>query len=398
MTLATTPSPAARAPAPASLKGVVAAPTAISTVDGEAGRLIYRGYSIEDLAEHVSYEETVHLLWDGELPTAVELDALRGHLAAGRALPPRLLDHLQMLPRSAHPLAVLRTAVSLLDLLDPEAESMDRAATRRKGERLLGQVGTVVAAWARLRDGRAPVAPRPDLDTAANLLWMLFGEEPDPLAAHALDVSLTLHAEHELNASTFAARVAAGTYLDIHGIVVAALATLKGPRHGGANEDVIDMVNQIGTPERAEPWVRERLARRAAATSEERLDPKLRFPGFGHAVYRVLDPRARQLSALSAAVARSRGVSGIAEIQATVRSIVEAELGFYPNVDYYSAGLYHALGIPSALFTSIFAQARTAGYIAHAEEQLYGGGRLIRPRGEYTGPAPRVVVPLEQRG
>jgi citrate synthase len=212
-----------------------------------------------------------------------------------------------------------------------------------------------------------------------------------------MDVALTLHAEHEFNASTFVARVAAGTFVDLHSSITAALAALKGPRHGGANEDVIEMVQEIGSPERAESWARDRLARYKAATREERANPALRFPGLGHAVYKTMDPRARILQRLAADVAREQGVSGIAEIQDAVRRVAFEGLGLNPNVDYYSAGLYHALGIPMDLFTSIFAVARTAGWVAHIEEQL-NGGRLIRPRGEYTGPAERQLVPIDQRG
>jgi citrate synthase len=239
-----------------------------------------------------------------------------------------------------------------------------------------------------MRDGNEPVAPREDLSLAANFLYMLFGKEPDEREAHALDVSLILHAEHEFNASTFTIRVAAGTYVDLHSALTAALASLKGPRHGGANEDVIDMIEEIGDPSRAEGWARDRLARYRSASREQRADPSLRFPGFGHAVYRVLDPRARVLKTLAAEIAERKGVHGIAEIQESVANVVTSELGIYPNVDYYSAGLYHALGVPKDMFTSIFATSRTSGWIAHYEEQLREG-RLIRPRGEYHGPAER---------
>ena len=392
MSVATAPSPAA-----GTLKGVVAAPTSICTVDGEAGRLIYRGYSIDDLAEGATFEEVVYLLWNGELPTRAQLEPFAQRLASSRAVPDVVFEHLRLIPAKSHPLAVLRTGVSLLSHYDPDAESMAPAATRAKAERLLGQIPTLVTAWARLREGKEPIAPRADLAAAPNFLWMLWGREPDAVEAKAMDVAFTLHAEHEFNASTFAARVAAGTYVDLHSILVAAFATLKGPRHGGANQDVIEMIEEIGDPSNAQAWTSDRLARRAAASPEERANPKLRFPGFGHAVYKVFDPRARILRVLAADAARTRGQQAIPEIQETVRSMVERELGFFPNVDYYSAGLYHALGIPSDLFTSIFATARTAGYVAHIEEQL-NGGRLIRPRAEYVGPRHRTFVPIEQRG
>ena len=229
------------------------------------------------------------------------------------------------------------------------------------------------------------MAPRADLPPAANFLWMLFGKEPDELTAHAMDVAFILHAEHEFNASSFAARVAAGTYVDLHSSMVAAIATLKGPRHGGANEDVIEMIEEVGTPDKAEAWARDRLQRYLSASREERAKPELRFPGMGHAVYKTWDPRARILQKLAGEVAKLHGEGWIAEIQETVRKVAAEGLGLNPNVDYYSAGLYHSLGIPSDLFTSIFGTARTAGYVAHIEEQLKGG-RLIRPRGEYTGP------------
>jgi citrate synthase len=260
----------------------------------------------------------------------------------------------------------------------------------------MGQVPNIVTARARIREGKQPLAPREDLSAAANFLYMLFGKEPDQVTAHAMDVAFTLHAEHEFNASSFAARVAAGTYVDLHSSMVAAFATLKGPRHGGANEDVIEMIQQIGSPGQAESWARDRLQRYLAASRDERAKPELRFPGMGHAVYKTWDPRARILQKLASEVAELHGEGWIAEIQEKVRTVAAEGLGLNPNVDYYSAGLYHALGIPTDLFTSIFATARTAGYVAHIEEQLKGG-RLIRPRGEYTGPSERSVVPLAER-
>ena len=379
-----------------SLKDVIAAPTAICTIDGLEGRLIYRGYQIEDLAANTTFDEVAYLLWEGELPNRQQLDAFTTRLAAGRPLPPTVIEHLRLIPADAHPLAALRSGVSLLAHHDPESESMDPRATRAKAERLLGQVPTIVTARARLRKGEEPIAPRADLPIAANFLYMLFGSEPDEVTAHAMDVAFTLHAEHEFNASSFAARVAAGTYVDLHSSVVAAMSALKGPRHGGANEDVIDMIKEVGKPENAEAWARDRLQRYLSASREERARPELRFPGMGHAVYKTWDPRARILQKLAGEVASLHGEGWIAEIQETVRTVAAEGLGLNPNVDYYSAGLYYSLGIPSDLFTSIFASARTAGYVAHIEEQL-SGGRLIRPRGEYTGPRDRTVVPLADR-
>ena len=379
-----------------SLKDVIAAPTAICTIDGIAGKLIYRGYSIEDLAAHATFEEVVYLLWEGELPNQKQLDAFSARLAGSRVIPDVLIEHLRMIPANAHPLAALRSGVSLLAHHDPDSESMDPKATRAKAERLLGQVPAVVTARARLREGKEPIPPREDLPAAANFLWMLFGKEPDAVTAHAMDVAFTLHAEHEFNASSFAARVAAGTYVDLHSSMVAAFATLKGPRHGGANEDVIEMIEEVGAADKAEQWARSRLQRYLSASREERAKPELRFPGMGHAVYKTWDPRARILQKLAAEVADLHGEAWIAEIQEKVRTVAAEGLGLNPNVDYYSAGLYHALSIPTDIFTSIFATARTAGYVAHIEEQLKGG-RLIRPRGEYTGPAERKLLPISER-
>jgi citrate synthase len=379
-----------------SLKDVIAAPTAICTIDGVAGKLIYRGYQIEDLTANATFDEVVYLLWEGDLPNRTQLDGFVERTTAGRAIPDVLIEHLRLIPADAHPLAALRSGVSLLAHYDPDSESMDPKATRAKAERLIGQVPTIVTARARLRDGQEPIPPRADLPPASNFLWMLFGKEPDAATAHAMDVAFILHAEHEFNASSFAARVAAGTYVDLHSSLVAAISVLKGPRHGGANEDVIEMIQEVGSPEKADGWARDRLQRYQTATREERARPELRFPGMGHAVYKTWDPRARILKELAGEVAKAQGEGGIAEIQETVRQVAAEGLHLNPNVDYYSAGLYHSLGIPSDLFTSIFATARTAGYVAHIEEQL-NGGRLIRPRAEYTGPRDRTLVPIDER-
>ena len=390
------PRPAAQPSASATLKGVVAAPSAICTIDGQAGTLIYRGYTIEDLAANASYEEVVYLLWNGQLPNRGQLQDFSARLANNRAIPQQLYEHLRSIPKDAHPLAVLRSGVSLLAHYDPDAEGMEPGAQRAKAERLLGQLPTLVAARARLRQGQEPVQPRPDLSAGPNFLYMLFGDQPDELSSHAMDVAFTLHAEHEFNASTFAARIAASTYVDLHSSMVAALATLKGPRHGGANEDVIEMIQEVGDPAHARQWAEDRLNRYKAASKDERANPNLRFPGFGHAVYKTWDPRARILQKLARQVAESRNVHGIAEIQEAVRQVVTDGLGLNPNVDYYSAGLYYSLGVPSEIYTSIFAIARTAGYVAHIEEQVRDG-RLIRPRGEYTGPPERAFIPIDQR-
>jgi citrate synthase len=376
----------------AGLEDVVATRSAICRVDGQAGRLYYRGYEIGDLAGRVPYEDVTSLLWHGELPEGDEGCAFRRRLAAARGLPGPVLDLLRGLPSTTHPLDALRTAVSLAATLDPDVRAGDREANVRKAERLMSLVPAAVAAWQRLRTGREPVPPRADLGHAAHVLWLLEGREPDPEVAAVMDVALTLHADHELNASTFAARVAVATLADLHAAVVAAIATLKGPRHGGANEDVLAMLLGIGDPERAEPFVAERLGARASMSRQERADPRARVPGFGHRVYRVDDARARVLRGMARRMAQATGQGRLFEVAERVHEAVRARTSLPVNVDFFSAVVYHALGIPADFCTSIFAVGRVAGWCAHALEQ-YADNRLIRPRAEYVGPAPRALAP-----
>ena len=366
------------------LEDVVISTSEICFIDGREGRLLYRGYDIDDLAAHSTFEEVIALLWYGALPTRKELAAHRKTLARARRLPPRLVTLLKALPRTTVPMEVLRTGVSALSAFDPDERDNSREATLRKATRLAAQMPTLVAAWERLRRGKLPVAPSPRLALAANFLYMLTGKPPTPLAAKTFDVALILHADHEFNASTFAARVTAATLSDLHSAVTAAIGALKGPLHGGANEQVMGMVEQIRDPGRAEAWVGKALA------------DKVRIPGFGHRVYRVEDPRAKHLRRLALELGQQAGDTRAVEILETVARVVTAEKHIYPNVDLYSGAAYASMGIPADQFTPIFAISRIAGWAAHVLEQ-HAHNRLIRPRAEYTGPTSATYVPIDQR-
>jgi citrate synthase len=372
----------------AGLEEVIAARSAICRVDGEAGRLFYRGYEIDDLAGQVPFEAVTWLLWFGDLPDPGQAEAFARDLAAGWAVPRPVVEMLERLPASCHPLDALRTAVSAVAAWDADVRADDRDANVRKAVRLMGFVPAAVGAWHRIRTGHAPVPPRPGLGHAAQVLLALTGEAPSPEAARALDAVLTLHADHELNASTFALRVAVATLADLHAAVVAALATLKGPRHGGANEDVLAMLREIGDPEAAEAFVAARLAGRERLSRAERAAPRARVPGFGHRVYRVDDARARVLRAMARDLAGATGRDRLLHVAERVYAAVKARTALPVNVDFFSAVIYDALGIAPDLCTSIFAIARLAGWCAHALEQA-ADNRLIRPRAEYVGPAPR---------
>jgi citrate synthase len=375
----------------AGLEDVVAARSAITRIDGGRGRLYYRGYEIGDLAETASFEAVVHLLWFGELPAPEEASAFEARLGAVRALPRALDALLERCPPDSHPLDVLRTAVSLAATLDPDARENDREANLRKSTRLMSLVPSVVAAWQRRRSGQAPLPARADLSHAAHVLYLLRGEAPAPEITRMMDVILTLHADHEFNASTFALRVAVATVADLHAAMVAAIATLKGPRHGGANEDVLTLLREIGHPERARGFIEERLAARERLSKGDRSDPKMRLPGFGHRVYRVDDARARVLRNMARAMALATGRGRLFEVAERVYETVTSHTGLPVNVDFFSAVVYDALGIPPDLCTSIFATGRVAGWCAHALEQ-YADNRLIRPRADYTGVAPRPLA------
>jgi citrate synthase len=375
----------------AGLEDVVAAHSAVCTIDGDAGRLYYRGYEIGDLAGAVPFEDVARLLWVGELPAADEARAFRGRLAETRALPAPLVGLLRALPRACHPLDALRTAVSFAAALDPDADSIEADANLRKAFRLMTLVPAVVAAWHRLRGGQEPVTSAAAASHAAWFLTLLDGRPPGPEVARVLDVILTLHADHEFNASTFATRVAVATRADLHAAIVAAIATLKGPSHGGANEDVLVMLREIGDPGRAEAFVESRLGRRETLSRQQRTDPRTRVPGFGHRVYRVDDARARVLRGMAESMAEATGRRQLFAVAERVYDVMRARTRLPVNVDFFSAVVYDALGIPPDFCTSIFATGRIAGWCAHALEQ-YADNRLIRPRAHYTGPAPRPLA------
>jgi citrate synthase len=372
------------------LEGVVAAQTALSHVYGEEGRLVYAGYEIEDLAENVSFEEVCHLLWFAELPNSKQLEDLRRRIAESAQVDPKIIEICRMADRDDHPMATLRTAVSALSFFDDDAEDNSEPANLRKAIRLTGQAVTITAAIERVRKGQEPIAPRKDLRLAENFLYMLRGQEADELEARIVDVALTLHAEHGMNASTFAARVTAGTLADMHSAITAAIGALKGPLHGGANEQVMSMLQKIEQPAQAERWVRDALGRGE------------KIMGFGHRVYRTTDPRAPILKRLAEELnARAGGRSPWLEISEIIQRVVREEMDrkgkrIYPNVDFFSASVYYTLGIPKDLFTNIFACARMAGWTAHIIEQ-HKDNRLIRPQSEYTGPHGRRVQPIAQR-
>jgi citrate synthase len=366
------------------LEGVVAGRSALCSVDGAAGTLTYRGISIHDLAQHASFEEVAYLLWFDALPTAEQLARFRASLARERALPPGILSLLRGLPLAAPPMDVLRTAVSALALYDPDRDDDSREANVRKSIRLTAQIPTIVTAYHRLRAGREVIASRPELGHAASFLYMLNGSEPDEIAARALDVALILQADHELNASTFAARVTAATLADMHAAITAGLGALSGPLHGGANEGVIQMLMEIGSPEGIEPYIREALAE------------KRKIMGFGHRVYKTGDPRVTHLRQMSEALGRRARQPVWFEISRRIEEFMGTEKRLHANVDFYSASVFHVLGIPRDLFTPVFAVSRIAGWTAHVLEQ-YSDNRLIRPRAEYIGPVNRPYVPIERR-
>jgi citrate synthase len=368
------------------LEDVVVSTSEICFIDGREGRLLYRGYDVDDLVQHASFEEVVYLLWHGTLPSRKELDAHVKALSAtaNRKLPPKLIAMLRQLPKKTPPMEVLRTGVSALSAFDPDAADNSREATVRKAIRLTAQMPTLVAAWERLRRGQSPVAPNPKLSLAGNFLYMFTGKKPSELATKTFDVALTLHADHEFNASTFAARVTAATLSDLHSAVVSGIGALKGPLHGGANEQVMRMVEQIGTPERAASWIKKALA------------DKARIMGFGHRVYRVEDPRAKHLRRLASELGKQTGKTHYVEILNVVARAVTEDKKIYPNVDLYSGAAYAAMGIPTDQFTPIFALSRVAGWAAHVLEQ-HAHNRLIRPRAEYTGSSRQPYVPLERR-
>ncbi|MFC4737534.1 citrate synthase [Bacillus daqingensis] len=365
------------------LEGIVATQSQVSSIID--GVLTYHGYNIDDLADNASFEEVVYLLWNNRLPNKEELDAFAKELAQASKVPDEVLDQLKSFPiDKVHPMAALRTAVSNLALFDEEADEMEEEANRRKAVKLQAQLPTIVTAFSRIRQGKEPVAPKPELSFAANFLYMLNGEEPDEISEKAFNKALVLHADHELNASTFTARVCVATLSDVYSGVTAAIGALKGPLHGGANERVMAMLSEIGDVDKAEAYIKEALAN------------KVKIMGFGHRVYKNGDPRAKHLREMSRQLTEITGESNWYEMSVKIDEIVTNEKGLLPNVDFYSASVYHSLGIEHDIFTPIFAVSRVSGWLAHILEQ-YADNRLIRPRAEYTGPDKQEWIPLEKR-
>jgi len=368
----------------AGLRGVAAASSSISDVNGEKGELIYQGYNIHDLAKQSNFEEVIFLLWNKRLPTAAELAELEQSLRAAYAVPAELIDLMKQFPREADPMDVLRTAISALEFYDPNARDTTRETSLKTAIRLTAQFPTIVAASDRLRRGLDPVAPSSSLNIAANFLYMLRGEEPSADDARVFDVCLILHADHELNASTFTARVVAGTLADMYACVTAAVGALSGPLHGGANTAVMKTLLDIGSLENAEAYVKKALAE------------KRKMMGFGHAVYKTEDPRATHLRQFSKEMGDANGDSKWYEISRKVEEVMMREKGLFPNVDFYSASAYYSMGIPLDLYTPIFAVSRISGWTGHILEQ-YADNKLIRPRAEYTGGRDLKYVPIAER-
>jgi citrate synthase len=369
----------------AGLEGIIAAESSICYIDGQAGVLSYQGFNIHTLAENATFEEVVFLLWNGRLPKQAELDQLKASLVQYRPIPAPVVEFLRSVPKG-QPMHVLRTAVSMLSIHDPEAADMSTESNVRKAQKLMAQTATIVTTFDRLRKGLEIVEGDPSLGLAANFLYTLTGKRPDEVMERAFDIALTLHADHELNASTFAGRVTAATLSDIYSAVTAAIGALKGPLHGGANEDVIRFLLQVdANTETAVQEVRNKL------TNKEKV------AGFGHRVYRTLDPRATHLKALSEDIGRRTGHLDLYLASKEVESFIKESKGLNANVDFYSASMYYSLGIPVDLYTPIFAVSRMSGWTAHILEQ-YANNRLIRPRAEYTGkPDGQAWVPMKDR-
>jgi citrate synthase len=366
------------------LEEVVAAQTKLSDIDGKLGRLSYVGYDIHDLAESSTFEEVVYLLHRLRLPTRDELEDINEELVGDREISGFLQDLMPTLAAQTSPMSMLRTSVSAASAYDPDGWENSDEANYRKSIRLIAKTPTLLASYHRIRSGEDPIPANPKLPHAANFLYMLLGEEPDQESARALDVTLVLYADHTMNASTFTARVIASTLSDMHSAVTGAIAALKGPLHGGANEEAFKMLEEIGEVDNAEQWIRDALER------------KRKIMGFGHRVYKTEDPRATHLRRLSRELGERSGQTRWYEISERVEKVVMEEKGLYPNVDFYAASVYHSLGVPTDLMTPIFALARMAGWTAHVREQ-YNDNRLIRPESEYIGPLDQHYVPVEDR-
>ena len=373
------------------LEGVLVTESDLSVIDGDAGELVYRGYTIEDLANGASYEEVLYLLWHGHLPDRSELESFAAEMGSEREVDDAVLATVRsMAEADENPMAALRTAVSMLSSTDPapeDAEPTDEAVNLATGRRITAKIPTLIAAFTRIRNGEEPVAPREDLGHAANFLYMLNGEAPDDVLADVFDQALVLHADHGINASTFSAMVTASTLSDLHSAITSAIGTLKGPLHGGANQDVMEMLKDVDDAEQ-DPldWVKTAL------------DEGRRVSGFGHRVYNVKDPRAAILGERSKELGEAAGSLKWYEMSTTIENYLMEEKGLAPNVDFYSASTYYQMGIPIDIYTPIFAMSRVGGWVAHVTEYI-DDNRLIRPRARYTGPDPSetAFVPLDER-
>jgi len=375
------------------LEGVVVAESALSDIDGDAGRLVYRGYAIEDLAREAAYEEVLYLLWHGHLPDRAELSEFEASMAAERAVDDRAIEAVRLsVEAGENPMAALRTGVSTLSAFDaePDADPSDVEAARRKARRITAKMPTVLAAFERLRTGAEPIPPHEDLGHAANFLYMLSGEEPGDVAAETFDMALTLHADHGLNASTFTAMTIASTLADMYASVTGGIGALSGPLHGGANQDVMEMLVEIDDS-----------AMGPIEWAEDAIANDRRIPGWGHRVYNVVDPRARILKEKAEELGEASGDTKWYEYTSAIERYLSEEVGLIekniaPNVDFYSGSVYYQLGIPIDLYTPIFAISRVGGWVAHVLE-YQSDNRLIRPRGRYVGPEGREFVPIEER-
>lgn len=370
--------------ATAGLRGVVAAQSAIGDVNGELGILIYQGYDIHDLAEHSTFEEIIYLLWNGKLPTAAELEDLKAQFRANYEAPAEVIEMIKTFPKSADPMDVLRTSVSALDFYDADGHGTDREHAHEAAVKLTAQIGTLVAAWDRIRAGKDVISPDKTLGIAENFLYMLRGEKADADEARMFDICLILHADHELNASTFTCRVIAGTLADVYGSVTGGIAALAGPLHGGANTAVMKTLLEIGSLENVEPWL------------DKALEEKRKVMGIGHAVYKTEDPRATWLRKFSRTMGEKTGEMKWFEMSQKIEKLMQEKKGMFPNVDFYSASTYYLMGIPLDLFTPIFAVSRISGWTGHILEQ-YSNNKLIRPRAEYIGERDLKYTPIDER-
>ncbi len=370
--------------AAAGLRGVIAAQSSIGDVDGVNGILIYQGYNIHDLAENSTFEEVIYLLWNGRLPSKAELTEFQNKFKANYAAPSEVIALMKQYPKDADPMDVLRTSVSSLDFYDRDGHGTDRDNALNSAIKLTAQIGALAAAWDRIRNGKDVVAPDSSLSIAENFLYMLRGEKPTEEEARMFDIALILHADHELNASTFTTRVVAGTLADMYGAVTAGIAALAGPLHGGANTNVMKMLIEIGSLDKVEAWV------------DQALEEKRKIMGIGHAVYKTEDPRATWLRKFSKQMGEKTGEMKWYEMSQKIEKLMHEKKGMFPNVDFYSASTYYLMGIPLDLFTPIFAVSRIAGWTGHILEQ-YADNKLIRPRAEYVGPRDLKYKPIDER-